>query len=112
MRIMRTFGAPGFRWFTRGGNGLYVDSCSVGPATLGDGTGGNGNTEPSVGVCAIVAIGASAQNTANSDVLILMPYLVLSCPQECTIYCRGLDCHLRISTVVAKLRCYARKDLP
>ena len=43
---MRTFGAPGL---SRSGSFRHfiVDSCNVGPATLADGVGGNGKTEPS-----------------------------------------------------------------
>ena len=63
IRMMRMLGA-----LSRKSSGcarrLWIESCNLGAARLADGTGGNGSTEPSVGV-ALCALCASARSKGS-----------------------------------------------
>src|SRR5271166_5886621 len=62
-RTMRIFGALGGRWFGTARR-TWVDSCSVGPAVLAVGTGGNGRTDPSAGRAGDTKDAANAKASA------------------------------------------------
>src|SRR5208337_978345 len=64
-RTMRIFGALGGRWFGTARR-TWVDSCSVGPAVLAVGTGGNGRTDPSAGRASSAARAGDTKDAANA----------------------------------------------